>query len=105
MFLLTIKPTPAWIWRECSLFGLLFQAPGAIIAFRNARNLSSEEKKHTSKTLLYGIGAMGGLALVLQVINIAVLNQFWPFFFSVVTHLMAGMLQFTRMVLLLPAKE
>ena len=105
MFLLTIKPAPVWIWRECSLFGLLFQTPGAIIAFRNARTLSPEEKKHTSKTLLYGIGAMGVLTLVLQVFNIAVLNQFWPFFLSVVMHLMAGMLQFTRMVLLLPAKE
>jgi hypothetical protein len=105
MLLLTIKPAPVWIWRECSLFGLLFQAPGAIIAFRNARKLSSEEKKNTSKTLLYGIGAMGVLTLLLQVFNIAVLNQFWPFFLSIVMHLMAGLLQFTRMVLLLPAKE
>jgi hypothetical protein len=105
MLLLTIKPEPAWIWRECSLFGLLFQTPGAIIAFRNARNLTSEERKETSKILLYGIGTMGFLTLALQVFNIAVLNQFWPFFLSIVMHLMAAMLQFTRMVLLLPAKE
>jgi hypothetical protein len=105
MLLLTIKPEPVWIWRECSLFGLLFQIPGAIIAFRNARNLTSEEKKHTSKTLLYGVGAMGGLTLLFQVFNIAVLNQFWPFFLSIVMHLMAGLLQFTRMVLLLPPAE
>lgn len=105
MLLLTIKPAPVWIWRECSLFGLLFQTPGAIIAFRNARHLTSEEKENTSKTLLYGIGAMGVLTLLFQVFNIAVLNQFWPFFLSIVMHLMAGMLQFTRMVLLLPSKE
>ena len=105
MLLLTIKPAPVWIWRECSLFGLLFQTPGAIIAFRNARNLTSEEKKHTSKTLLYGIGAMGVLTLLFQVFNIAVLNEFWPFFLSIVMHLMAGLLQFTRMVLLLPPAE
>lgn len=105
MLLLTIKPAPVWIWRECSLFGLLFQMPGAIIAFRNARTLSPEEKKNTSKTLLYGIGAMGVLTLLLQIFNVAVLNQFWPFFLSIVMHLMAGMLQFTRMVLLLPSKE
>src|ERR1044072_4292308 len=42
MFLLTIKPAPLWIWRECSLFALLFQLPGAIIAFRGARRLSPE---------------------------------------------------------------
>jgi hypothetical protein len=105
MLLLTIKPAPVWIWRECSLFGLLFQMPGAIIAFRNARHLTSEEKRDTSKTLLYGIGAMGAVTLLFQVFNIAVLNQFWPFFLSIVMHLMAGMLQFTRMVLLLPSKE
>src|ERR1044072_1579290 len=39
MFVLTIKPTPAWIWRECSLFGVLFQLPGMIIAMRNSRAL------------------------------------------------------------------
>jgi drug/metabolite transporter (DMT)-like permease len=105
MLLLTIKPTPVWIWRECSLFGLLFQMPGGIIAFRNARVLTPEEKKHTSRTLLYGIGAMGALTQLLQVWNIATLNQFWPFFLAIVMHLMAGMLQFTRMVLLLPQKE
>src|ERR1044072_1269280 len=37
IFLLTIKPTPAWIWRECSLFGVLFQLPGMIIAIRDSR--------------------------------------------------------------------
>src|ERR1044072_1993438 len=52
MLLLPIKPTPVWIWRECSLFGLLFQMPGGLIAFRNARVLTPEEKTHTSKTLL-----------------------------------------------------
>jgi hypothetical protein len=105
MLLLTIKPTPLWIWRDCSLFALLFQTPGAIIAFRNARVLTPEEKKHTSKTLLYTIGAMGVVTQLFQVWNIATLNLFWPFFLSIVMHLMAGMLQFTRMVLLLPAKE
>src|ERR1043165_29032 len=37
MFLLTIKPPPAWIWRDCSLFGVLFQLPGAIISFKLSR--------------------------------------------------------------------
>jgi hypothetical protein len=105
MFLLTIKPTPLWIWRECSLFGLLFQIPGGLIAFRNARVLTPEEKEHTNWTLLYAIGGMGALTQLLQVWNIATLNLFWPFFLAIVMHLMAGMLQFTRMVLLMPTKE
>jgi hypothetical protein len=48
---------------------------------------------------------MAVLTQLLQVWNIATLNQFWPFFLAIVMHLMAGMLQFTRMVLLLPQKE
>ena len=55
--------------------------------------------------LFYGLGLLGTASLVLQVINIAMLNLFWPFFVSIFMHLMAGMLQFTRMVLLLPEKE
>lgn len=105
MFLLTIKPMPLWIWRECSLFAFLFQLPGALIAFRNARVLTPEERKHTSRILLHGVGAMGVITQLLQIWNIATLNQFWPFFLAIFMHLMAGMLQFTRMVLLLPEKE
>ena len=33
MLLLSAKPTPDSIWRWCSAFGLLFQSPGAFIAF------------------------------------------------------------------------
>jgi hypothetical protein len=105
MFLLTIKPTPPWIWRECSLFGLLFQMPGAIIAFKSSRKLGPVEFTGTSKALFYGLGLLGTASLVLQIINIIKWNLFWPFFLSIFMHLIAGMLQFTRMVLLLPEKE
>jgi hypothetical protein len=105
MFLLTIKPTPLWIWRECSLFGLLFQMPGAIIAFKSSRKLGAVEFTGASKALFYGLGLLGTASLVLQIINIIKWNLFWPFFLSIFMHLIAGMLQFTRMVLLLPEKE
>jgi hypothetical protein len=105
MLLLTVKPTPLWIWRECSLFGLLFQLPGAIIAFNTSRKLGSIEFSGASRTLYYALAVLGVATLVLQAINIIKLNQFWPFFLSIFMHLMAGMLQFTRMVLLLPEKE
>src|SRR4051812_6238087 len=51
MFLLTIRPTPLWIWRECSLFGLLFQLPGAIIAFKSSRRLRPSEFAGASRAL------------------------------------------------------
>ena len=105
MFLLTIKPTPLWIWRECSLFALLFQLPGMIIAMRNSRTLDSADFKGPSRMLFYSLGVLGTATQVLQIINIIKLNLFWPFFLSIFFHLIAGMLQFTRMVLLLPEKE
>ena len=105
MFLLTIKPTPLWIWRECSLFALLFQLPGMIIAMRNSRTLDAADFKGPSRMLFYSLGVLGTATQVLQIINIIKLNLFWPFFLSIFVHLIAGMLQFTRMVLLLPEKE
>jgi hypothetical protein len=105
MLLLTAKPAPDSIWRWCSAFALLFQAPGAFIAFRNARHLTPEEYRNSNKLLLYSIGTMGFLTLLLQVYNVTTLNLFWPFFLSIVTHLVAGMLQFVRMVMLHPDKD
>ena len=105
MFLLSIKPTPLWIWRTCSLFGILFQLPGAIVAFKSSRRLTAAEFASANKVLLFGLAIFGMATQVLQIINIVLLNLFWPFFLAIVLHLITGMLQFTRMVLLLPKKE
>src|SRR5207237_2321990 len=53
LFLLTIKPTPLWIWRTCSLFGLLFQLQGAINAFRSSRVLGLVHRKGSRRLLVY----------------------------------------------------
>jgi hypothetical protein len=105
MFLLTIKPTPLWIWRECSLFALLFQMPGAMIVAKGLRKLGPEAFSVANNLLLRALGVFGAGVLVLLVINIVRLNLFWPFFLSIAMHLLAGMIQFSRMVLLLPERE
>jgi len=105
MFLLTIKPMPAWIWRECSLFGFLFQLPGAILSFRTSRQLTLAEFTGSNKALFYSIGIFGSLTQLLQIWNIILLNLFWPFFLAIALHLLTAILQFARMVLLLPEKE
>ena len=105
MFLLTIKPTPLWIWRECSLFALLFQLPGAIVAVQSSRKLSPEHFKGPNRMLFYSVGVLATAAQIFQLINIVWLNLFWPFFLTILVHLTAAMLQFARMVLLLPEKE
>ena len=104
MLLLTMKPTPEWIWRTCSLFGLLFQLPGVIIVMKSSRKLAAHEFAGSNKLLFYSIGVLGVATQILQLINIVRLNLFWPFFLAIVFHLMTGMLQFMRMVLLLPQK-
>jgi hypothetical protein len=104
MLLLTIKPTPEWIWRTCSLFGLLFQLPGMIVGAKTSRKMPASQFAGSNKMLFYSIAALGMGTLVLQIINIALLNLFWPFFLSIVMHLMTATLQFMRMVLLLPEK-
>ncbi len=105
MFLLSIKPQPLWIWRECSLFGLLFQMPGAIIVSKGMLSLGPDKFSWANSVLLPGLAVLAVGTLVLQVINILRLNLFWPFFLAIVLHLLAGMIQFSRMVLLLPERE
>jgi hypothetical protein len=105
MLLLTMKPTPEWIWRSCSLFGLLFQLPGGIVIGRSARKMSPKEFAAANRVLFYGIAILGAGTLFLQLVNIVWLNVFWPFFLSIVMHLMTGILQFTRMILLLPRQD
>src|SRR6476660_580134 len=80
MLLLSIKPAPAWIWRECSLFGLLFQTPGAIVAVVSLRLLGQNKLSVPNKILLQGLGLLMVATLVLQIINVVRLNLFWPFF-------------------------
>ncbi len=105
MFLLTMKPPPESIWRWCSGFGALFQAPFAIGNFLTVRNFTAGEFKGISKIVFYPLFAIGMSVLLLQLCNVAVLNWFWPFFAAIFVHLMAAMLQFVRLVLLQPRSE
>jgi len=100
ILLLTIKPPPESIWRWCSGVAVMCQVPFAIINFTEARRLNAAEFKGVSKMLFFPLFAIGTMTILLQLYNMAVLNWFWPFFAGVVVHLIAGMLQFMRLVLL-----
>jgi len=100
IFLLTIKPTPETIWRWCSGVAVVCQVPFAIINFMEARRLNAAEFKGVSKLMFFPLFAIGILTVLLQLYNIVALNWFWPFFAAIVVHLIAGMLQFMRLVLL-----
>jgi hypothetical protein len=44
--------------------------------------------------------SIGITTILLQLYNMTVLNLFWPFFAGIIVYLIAGMLQFIRLVLL-----
>lgn len=102
MLLLSVKPPPPWIWRMCSVLSLAFTVPFAISTQKETRTVRAEASgmTGTSRFLLYGLGLMAMAAMLLQVYNIVVLNAFWAFFATIVVQLIAGILQFVRLILL-----
>ena len=104
MLLLTVQSPPDSIWRWCSGFAVCFQVPFAITNFRTARGFTPAEFQGVSKIVFYPLFAIGITTLLLQLLNIVLLDWFWPFFAGIFVHLMAALLQFMRLVLLPPPK-
>jgi hypothetical protein len=102
MLLLSVKPPPPWIWRVCSCFAVAFAVPFGISTARDARAIRSGGfgMPGTSQSLFYGLGVVGMAATLLQIYNVVVLNAFWAFFATIVFQLVAGILQFVRLILL-----
>jgi hypothetical protein len=105
MLLLTVRPPLADIWRWCS--GVAFVTQILLIVFGGnpARRIPSGHLHGVNKVLFYGIAVLGTAAMALQAINFTRWNWFWPFFAFIFVHLIAAVLQFMRMVLLVPEKE
>ena len=104
LLLLTITPMTPGIWRWCSgieLIATLLFARATSKAFRrlNSQNL---QRERVTRRILYVFGALGVAAMLLQVYNIALPGVFWPFFAGIVYQLLTAMVQFSRMILLLP---
>jgi|SRR5215472_3042952 len=105
MFLLAMKPPPESTWRWCSGFAAICQIPFAITSIRRTRTLSPTDFKDVRKIVFYPLFGLASAVLLLQFYNLAVLNSFWPFFAGIFVHLMGAMVQFVRLVLVLPAKD
>jgi hypothetical protein len=105
MLLLTVHPPVADIWRWCS--GIAFVTQICVIVFGGnpSRRIPSGQLSGVNKLLFYGIATLGTAAMALQAINFARWNWFWPFFAFIFVHLVAAVVQFMRMVLLVPEKE
>jgi hypothetical protein len=105
MLLLTVGPPLTDIWRWCS--GVAFVTQILLIVFgRNpGRRIPSGQVQGVNKVLFYGVAVLVTAAMALQAINFARWNWFWPFFALIFVHLIAAVVQFMRMVLLVPEKE
>ena len=103
MLLLAMKPQSESIWRWCSGFAAICQIPFAITSIKRARALSPPAFKDVSKIVFYPLFALASAVLLFQFYNLAVLNWFWPFFAGIFVHLMGAMVQFVRLVLVIPA--
>jgi len=105
MLLLTVHPPIASIWRWCSGVAFVIQILLIVFGRNPARTIASAQLHGANKVLFYGVAVLGTAAMALQAINFAKWNWFWPFFAFIFVHLIAAVVQFTRMVLLVPEKE
>jgi hypothetical protein len=104
ILILTVKPTPAWIWGWCSLFATLVQLPFVIMNGRNLAQVGADAVRDigTYRYVFYTMAIAGIGVIVSQVFNAALLNRFWIFFLGIAFQLALGVVQFTRMILLPP---
>jgi hypothetical protein len=106
MLLLCVDPVPVSIWRWCSGFAFVTDVL-AFVYMRNnpKRRLPLNQIQMTSNVVFYGVALMSMTGVVLQVVNFAVWNSFWPFFAAIFVHLTAAIIQFLRMLLIAPAGD
>ena len=91
-----------WIWRACSGFSIALAVPVGISTVKDMRAIGPAELGMTGtwRFFLTGMGILAAGATLLQVYNVVVLNAFWAFFATIVVQLVAGILQFVRLILL-----
>jgi len=102
LFLLTIEPRPASIWRWCSAVSLLVTIPFAVVSRRRLVELGSSviPELGSFRYVLFFFGMIGALVILLQIYNAAVAGVFSFFYLSIVFPLAIGAIQFARMILL-----
>ena len=102
MLLLSVKPPLPWIWRACSGLSIAFAVPFGISSMKGVRAIGSGGMGMAgmSRFLFFGLGIVAAAAMLLQIYNVVVLNVFWAFFATIVVQLVAGILQFVRLILL-----
>jgi hypothetical protein len=102
--MLAVKPPLPHLWRWASVVTLLVNIPTIYDIRRRFRAFTPAELAagQTNKGLFAIFSAIGAISFLLLVCNMAILDAFWPFFFSIATQLIAAMFQFMLMLLRSP---
>jgi hypothetical protein len=101
MLLLTIKPTPLFLWHWCSGFSLLLSFPFGFSTWRRLSDLGPAVIKNMGsyRYVFYMVGILGTAVSLLQVYNALVSGVFWLFYAAIIFPLAIGTLQFALMIL------
>src|SRR5450755_5184677 len=104
MLLLTVRPTPIFIWHWCSGCWLLLSIPFGFLTRRRLLELGPTVLKDMGsyRYLFYLVGAVGTAIGLFQVYNAFLPGVFWLFYAAIIFQLALGALQFARMILLPP---
>jgi hypothetical protein len=102
MLLLAVNPPPLGIWRWASAFAFVVLVNFGALTGPAARKIPREQfaSDGTTRLIYYSLAVLGWLIGFLQLYNVIVLYEFWPFFAVIVFQLLAGVIQFVRMILL-----
>lgn len=89
------------IWRWCSGFAVLCLLPYAAMILRNLIGFSYEQLKAAGggRITSYTLFALLTAVCLLQLLNVVMIAEFWPFFGAIVALLLGAMYQFVRLVL------
>src|SRR3954447_6009428 len=94
ILLLSVDPAPASIWRWCSGFAFVSAVITFVLMPNPLRRIPAADLQSVNKFVFYSIAGITTAAAVLQVINFAVWNCFWPFFTTIFVYLVAAVVQF-----------
>ena len=107
LLLLTIAQDSPVTWRGCSGFAALFLVPYATMIVTTLHGFAPGQLEAAGGTRFASHALVSILVAVclLQVLNVATLATFWPFFGAIVALLLGAMYQFVRLVLSPPRTE
>ncbi len=102
LFVLAVAPVSTHTWRWCSAFVAACLVPYAVSIQRNLRGFAPGQLQAAGgrRTASYMLFCLLIVVCLLQILNIAVLDAFWPYFGAIVALLLGAMYQFVRLVLI-----